>query len=275
MKILLLYISPNRTTHKISRVLRDHLSQAGHSVTLLDIGRQAKCIPQDLLPHLPESVDLVGIGSPVYHMRMLAPMQANLSFVLSHLRQPLKAFLYLTYGGITTGKALLLASEILERYKVPVVGAVKIWAPHFYHRVAYPDPAALQTAEAFCQRLEESQFQAIPSDQLRGLFSYQTWKVKAIFPLTHWISKVRRLPIRIDAAKCTQCQRCVNECPTGAMELGETVIYNRQQCIFCYHCTTVCRQQAVLCPTEKVEEMLQVNKKIIGCEQPTNAVYFS
>lgn len=273
MNILLLYISPNKTTEKISQALRDRFTQQGHRVTLFNIGKQANRSPENLDPQVFDGIDIVGIGSPVFHMRILEPMETFLAQALPRLTPPMKAFIYLAYGGITTGKAFLNTVRILKRHNVALVGGMKVWAPHFYHRVSYPDPPALQTVETFCVRLSDKQFQSLSWREAEQMFSYQTWRVKAVYPLTHWIGRLRQLPIQIDASKCIQCKRCVNECPTGAMEMRETVTYNSQKCIYCYHCTTVCARQAILCPTERVEEMLRVNKKVIGYEQPVNAVY--
>ena len=51
---------------------------------------------------------------------------------------------------------------------------------------------------------------------------------------------------------------------TGQFEdIPEHIVEN---CIYRYHCTTVCPQKAILCPTEKVAEMAQKNRKILGDE---------
>lgn len=273
MKILLLYMSPNRTTEKISQALCSRFSQDGHMVNLINCGKQANRDPETIDPQVFEGVDLIGIGSPVFHMRILEPLENFLERALPRLQQPAKAFIYLTYGGITTGKAFLNTVKILQRHNIPVVGGMKVWAPHFFNHVPYPDPEALQTIDDFCSEMANQRFESLPWKKARRIFSYQTWRVKAVYPFTHLIGRKRELPIQIDLSRCMLCKRCVNECPTGAMELGETVIYNRQKCIFCYHCTTVCARHAIICPTEQVEEALKINKKVIGCEQPTNAIY--
>ncbi len=275
MNILLLYISPNKTTAKISRVLQERLVSDGHNVVLFDIGKPEHRDPKNLPAPLTENTDLIGIGSPVFHMRIINLLDSYLCAILPRFEKPIKSFIYLTYGGITTGKAFLNTSKILKQFHIPVIGGLKVWAPHFYRAVPYPDDAALKTIETFCQAVFNNGCKSIPWQKTKQLFSYQTQKVNLVYPLTHWIGKLRELPIEIDQTRCILCQRCVRECPSGALTLeGEAILYQRGQCIFCYHCTTVCSQQAVLCPTEKVDEMLQVNKKIIGCEQPTNAVYF-
>lgn len=273
MKILLIYISSNRTTDKISNKLQEEFNLDGHQVFLLNIGKPCNRQPEQIDPQLFQNLDLIGIGSPVFHMRLLEPLEKYLKQVLPLLQRPLKAFVYLTYGGITTGKAFLISTELLKQQNISIVGGMKVWGPHFFNHVEYPDVEANKTVELFVSSLKANQYRSLSWPKVIEMFSYQTWRVKAIYPLTHWIGKTRELPIHIDVEKCKKCGRCVIECPTGAMEMKDTVIYNNQKCIYCYHCTTVCKLNAVICPTEKVEEALKVNKKVIGCEKPVNAVY--
>jgi ferredoxin len=274
MKILMIYISPNHTTEKISLALRDKFIEQGIDVNLVNIGKAENRDPQAIPDDLLREIDLLGIGSPVYHMRMLEPLESYLKILLPRIKRGTKTFLYLTYGGITSGKAFINTARLLRKYDLPILGGVKIWAPHFYNPVPYPDEKAQNTVEQFCSELAERQFQAIPWQKVDQLFSYQTGKVRMIYPFTHLIGKKRELPIVIDANRCKKCGRCIRECPTGAIVLTDKVTRDESKCIYCYHCTTLCAQQAIQCPTEKIAEAVIVNKKMIGCEQPTNAVYF-
>lgn len=274
MNILLLYISPNKTTEKISRALASRLTGDGHAVTLLDIGKRVNGeFPHDD-PGFFQGFDLIGIGSPVFHMRILEPMQAFLESALPLGGPQPRAFIYLTYGGITTGKAFANTARLLKQRQIALVGAMKVWAPHFYDHTPYPDPAALATLDQFCSQLASNRYAELAWDRVDSLFSTRRWRVKAIYPFTEWIGRLRELPIQFDAEKCVRCKRCVNECPSGAIEFNPVPVRDARKCIHCYHCTLACPKQAVVCPTEKVEAMVRRNKKTIGCEQPANAVYF-
>ena len=273
MNILLLYISPNRTTEKISRVLNARFTQDGHTVRLVNIGKHPGGACQPITRQVFQAVDLIGIGSPVFHMRMLGPMQAYLQEALPHIAPTTKVFIYLTYGGITTGKAFINTVKQLVPYDIRLAGGFKVWAPHFYNPAIYPDPAALQTVDDFCTQLSANRFRSMDWDRAKRLFSPQSKKVNLIYPLTEIIGKFRELPIRIDRQKCIQCKRCSSECPVNAIEMRPYPVRDASRCIYCYHCTTACPQKAVLCPTEKVEKMVRVNKKIVGREEPQNEVF--
>jgi NAD-dependent dihydropyrimidine dehydrogenase PreA subunit len=56
----------------------------------------------------------------------------------------------------------------------------------------------------------------------------------------------------IDSAKCTGCGDCVDECPTGAVELveGKAVIVRPENCWYCTNCESICPEQAIRCPFE-------------------------
>jgi ferredoxin/flavodoxin len=274
MKILLIYISPGKTTEKISRLLADRFTRDGHQVALLNIGRSGSRSFREVGAGIFNGVDLIGVGSPVFHMRAFEPLEAFLEEALPHAAGHIHAFLYLTYGGITTGRAFLNLSRLLEKHGVPLIGAFKVWAPHFFNPAQYPDPAAAQTVEDFCRRASDNRFRAIEWDQVRPVFSNQSRKARMIYPFTELIGRLRQLPIHFDREKCSGCGRCVNECPAGALRLDGIPVRDRDNCLYCYRCTVVCPRKAVICATEKVERMMESNKKILGEEQPRNAVFF-
>jgi len=171
--------------------------------------------------------------------------------------------------------AIAQAASLLKQDNIPVIGGFKVRAPHFYSSQPFPDPAALQTIDEFCSRLNTNQFRAMPWQQVEQVFAYQGWKVKLIYPFAQAIGELRRLPIHVDPQRCLRCQRCIRECPAGALEMDDYPVLDKHRCVHCYHCAAICPQQAILCPTYKVESMVKVNVKLLGHEQPQNAIYLS
>ena len=70
-KIVLLFISPNGTTKKTAEELKKRMISDDHEVELLDIGLKPYRENDALVLEVLKSADIVGIGSPVYHMGML------------------------------------------------------------------------------------------------------------------------------------------------------------------------------------------------------------
>ncbi|KPL76947.1 hypothetical protein ADN00_10175 [Ornatilinea apprima] len=273
MNIVLLYLSPNKTTHKVSLALARRLEQDGHSVSLLDAGKPGQRSPIEVDPCLFENADVIGVGSPVFNLRILRPLKQYLRQALPHFSKDVKAFIYITYGGITSGKAFLNAASLLKQHKIPVVGGFKVRAPHFYSSESYPDAAALQTIDQFCAQVSANLFRAMPWPQVEQAFGYQGWKVRLIYPFAQIVGELRRLPIHFDTQRCLRCQRCIRECPANALKMDDYPVLDKHKCVHCYHCATICPQQAILCPTYKVEGMAKVNVKLLGHEQPQNAIY--
>ena len=273
MNILLLFISPGNTTARVSRALAERFEKTGHTVTLLNIGRPGKRSFAEIDPAIVRSADLIGIGGPVFHLRNLPPLETFLSDMLPSVNPGVRAFMYVTYGGISSGKALINLSSLLDRYHVPVTGAFKLWAPHFYKKMVFPDQEALSMIDGFCAGLEKNEYRPIEPQRLRDLLSYQSQKVRIAYHLAEIVGESRKLPISFDTDLCKGCQRCVTECPAGALRMNGIPVRDLKKCLHCYHCAVVCPSQAVICPTEKVAEMVNTNVKLLGWEQPRNAIY--
>ncbi len=60
----------------------------------------------------------------------------------------------------------------------------------------------------------------------------------------------------IDRSLCDRCGLCVEQCPTGAAEMGPEgpFIARPETCTYCAVCDTICPQGAIVCPYEIVWE---------------------
>ena len=275
MNTVILYLSPNSTTKKTAMRLKERFEQDGHVVTMIDIADVNRGKLKDDLLSAIRDADMIGIGSPVYHANMLVPV---LEFLQTHVEpaskeRAQKAFIFVTYGGITSGKAILNTVKILQRKQIGLVGAMKLEAPHFWKITGFPSKAAEDVIDGFYQQLRQKLFAVMDASEAVRRFSKQKFIVKLIYPLTHIIGKKRELPIRFDREKCKTCKKCVRECPVNALELREIPVRDNERCIHCYHCTIACPFDAVICPTDKLKEMIVLNKKIVGTEEPASEIY--
>lgn len=274
MDIVLIYISPNGTTQTTARLLGNAFTQYGHNVEFVNIGRTPwRNQPAELIDKIARA-DIAGFGSAAYHMEMLNPM-IRLIHSLSSIPDPVnfRSFFFLNYSGITTGKTFLDLSRQFTRLGRPVIGALKITAPHFHHPQPFPDEESRQLIRDFTAALERKNYEAMSVPTMQEQFQPSTRKVHLIHPFIHWVGKIRELPITIDNQRCKQCGKCVRECPAAAITLNGHVSINFQTCLHCYHCVAACPQEAVRCPVEKLDAMLESNIKMIGMEKPANRFY--
>lgn len=267
MNILLAYCSPNKTTEKLSFVIQDNLSTFGHTVSLLDMAA-----PNAVESSLLSEADLLGIGSPVYQLRLASPSRRFLDAALPRLHPAATAFVYLTYGGISSGRAAEKALHLLTKHHIGIAGALKVCAPHSFSDKLFPDDTVHRFVTAFCGLLQKRQFAAFPFAEAKEKLKCRRTLTKLFYPFADAVGRLRHLPIRIDEDKCIACGRCVRDCPAGAIRIDGKAVRSKTSCVHCYRCAVVCPVKAIVCPLDKLEDMVRTNKKLLGCEQPQNEI---
>ncbi|MCF7953574.1 MAG: 4Fe-4S binding protein [Spirochaetales bacterium] len=281
MKCVIFFVSPNGTTRKSAELLAEELRAYQHSVQTVNIGRSPYREDLNMAVELCCKADVLGFGSPVYHMDVLEPMETFFDVLLERrnslsAERKLRAFVFLTYCGITSGKALLHTHRKLQALGIPVIGAVKIAAPHFHHHETFPKPETKRIIQEFVRSLDQRGFAEIEPVRCKKLFRPAKFLTRLLFPIAQIIGKRRELPITLDAKECRFCGKCVRECPVGAISLEKEkkkALIDSDVCIHCYHCTVVCPFSAITSPVEKLDGMIAENRKIIGEEKPVNAFF--
>lgn len=267
MNIVLAYCSPNKTTEKLSVVLQDKLSTFGHTVSLLDMAA-----PNASESSLLSEADVLGIGSPVYQLRLASPARRFLAAALPRLHTDATAFVYLTYGGISSGRAFDNALRLLTLNHFGIAGALKVCAPHSFSDKLFPDDTVHRIVTEFCGLLHGRQFAAYPFAEAKKKLKCRLFLTKLVYPFADAVGKLRHLPIRIDASKCIACGRCVRDCPASVIIIDGKAVRSKASCVHCYRCAVVCPVKAIVCPLDKLENMVRTNKKLLGCEQPQNEI---
>lgn len=276
MNILLVYASPNGTTQALCVAMQNALKAQGHAVTLYNLGEGEHRNVARTDPACLSHADIVGFGYPVYHLKEIQPMRQFLRRVLPGARRlnpSLRAFLLATYGGVTTGMGLTHGVQALRQSRVPFVGAAKVKAPHFSHTEGFPDAEALQTVETFCRRLTEAGFQPIQPAQTRALLGKRKPIIRAVYPFAKIAELLHRQPIRMLHEACVGCGACATACIALAIHVAEVAVRNPRRCLYCYRCASVCPRQAIRCERWRIDQVVAQNERIVGREQPPNAVY--
>ncbi|HOO31583.1 MAG TPA: 4Fe-4S binding protein [Thermotogota bacterium] len=275
MKTALIYVSPNGTTRRLTEILKQIFLNDNQSVEAFDLGRSPyREDPKAIIDRLHE-FDLIGLGSPVYHMDTLIPMQKFLKALTEQAYdRRLRAFIYLTYSGITSGKTFLNSTKALEKAKIGIIGGIKVQAPHFHHlKERFDTERITRLSETFYDKLKRNHFAEIPEKQVRKLFSPEKKRVHWLYPIVHIVGKMRELPITIEANECRKCGKCVSECPSGAIHLADFAQIDPVRCLHCYHCTIACPFDAIRSPIEKIDQMIIINRRVVGTEHPADKCY--
>ena len=135
MRVLIIVFSPAGSTMKISKLLESKLIEAQNQVQILNItGNKAMFKDGKIKETLAEAVhehDLICIGSPVYEKHLEFYVQQ----VIKQLPKPdgkwgKLAVPFVTYGGISSGIALLEAERLLKKTGRKTIAAMKIESSH-------------------------------------------------------------------------------------------------------------------------------------------------
>jgi ferredoxin len=273
MKVAIAYVSPSGTTAALAKALGDALEARGQEARLLDIGRPGNRPGEPgALERWEEDLawaEVLGIGSPVYHLRLLEPAHDFLGAASSRGMLPGKVFAFAAYGGICSGGALRDASRLARKGGRLFAGALKVAAPHFYKKTPFPDEEALRSVNRFADGLVGSLFAAIAPDRLESELALRGAAAIA-YRLAPLVGFLRRLPIDIDAQACLRCGACARDCPSGAIRIAEAAVRDPARCLYCYHCSQACPVGAIHCPIERLEAMVKVNEGLLGRESPSD-----
>ena len=275
MKFLLVFVSPNGTTRVTAKLFCDIIGKNNHTVESIDLGNNLYRDQPQLIFEKLKNADIVGFGSPAYHMDMLDPIKKLLQKIVMLKKEnnyQFKAFIFLNYAGITSGKAFINTAKTLKQAGISVIGGVKLFAPHLHHNEEFPTNETVQVIEEFYHRLQSNNFSEIKWVELKRIFSPQKAIVNVIYPFVHILGKLRELPIKITSEKCKKCKKCIKECPVGAINLDNIINIEANKCIHCYHCVLACPFEAIESPIEKLDDMIKMNKRIVGMEKPLNRV---
>lgn len=275
MNIKLIYVSPGGTTKGTTKVLKEIFEKNNYQVELIDIGIKPHRDDLTTVLEKMQKADIVGFGSPTYHMDMLEPMKKlfdKMKTSNEKFKYEFSAFFYINYGGITSGKAFEMTAEKFCEMGIPVIGAMKVTAPHFHHPKEFPTRETYEIAEEFYRRMQEKKFVPIELQRAKKIFAPEKKRVNMLYPLIHMVGRRRELPISINKSRCKKCGKCLVECPSGAITMDSEVKIDFSKCIHCYHCVSACKFNAVQSPIEKIDGMIRINKKVLGEEKFANQI---
>ncbi|HBD93987.1 MAG: hypothetical protein A2015_12235 [Spirochaetes bacterium GWF1_31_7] len=273
MEVIIIFISPNGTTGKTAQIIGELFIKDGCNVTYIEIEKDMNSI-EEIRSRI-KNADIIGLGSPAYHMDFLNPLKI---FVKDNLSSSIKAkvFFFMNYAGITSGFAFLNMSKILIKKNIKIAGAVKVFAPHFYQNEIFPSDLTIETVHNFYDKIRNNNFTEMTKKELKYSFKPQKIRTRLLYPFVHFVGKKRELQITINSSQCRKCKKCIHECVVNALSFEDSeLMRNNSKCIHCYHCVVCCKFDAITAPISKLESFISMNKRIIGMENPINDFYYA
>lgn len=275
MKIGLIFITTSGNTKKVSDYLENQFIQKDHEVHMLNLSKSDPEYWKKKANELMIWSDVLGVGSGVFHMNVVKPLEDLFNQIKANRTlSNKKVFFYLTYAGITSGRAFKTLSGIFTKMNYAIIGGLKIKAPHFWNSELFETDTVKTFIQDFYQKLEGKQFQGMVHNALVLKFREEKIQTRMLYPLVHIIGKKRELPIMIDQEMCIKCGKCSQQCPVKAIDKKTIVSINFTTCLHCYHCVESCPVHAIKSPIEKLKKMVKINKKIIGTEHPENKIIY-
>lgn len=79
---------------------------------------------------------------------------------------------------------------------------------------------------------------------IAGLFGQRLW----------FYSKTRKYSdkLKINNEACMRCGKCVENCPTGNLVMGDNEVMTKSRCTMCYRCIAHCPKQAITLVGDKI-----------------------
>lgn len=230
----LVYFSPTGGTKKIlNEILR---GAEIHVITEINLTKTANWSQSYEIVE-----DLVLIGMPVYYREipeLIHPILKRFNGNNKH------TFIVAVYGNVTEGRALKQLDFLLERQNFYIIGGASFIAEHSFSYDKFPiahgrpDAEDMKVARTMGQQIIKKLEKVDPFQAMAG-FAFPDAQGS---PLKGLAKVITKQPV-VDPEFCSNCQNCVQICPTDAID-PESLLINEDACIRCFVCVKNCPNHA-------------------------------
>jgi len=262
MRILIIVFSPAGSTMKIAKELEERLISANNQVQLLNITAN-KAMFRDgkikgALDELVEEHDLICFGSPVYEKHI----EWYVKQIFKQLPKPdakwgKLAIPFVTYGGVSSGIALLEAEKMFKKSGRTTIAAMKIESSHIVSKKltarvneGMPGEEAIPFIEELVNRISEADKGNAEAKDFSKELNYHNFKEKVVCKIMkeRTLHKYKYPAFAIDNDKCIKCYKCVEACSVQRIGIENEfpkMAEKSRVCIHCFSCTGVCPNEAI------------------------------
>ncbi len=248
--IKLIYFSPTNGTKKIVEAIAGGIS----CKNIETVNITQKSIRDGKALEL--SNELAIIGVPVYAGRV--PTVA-LSYLRRIKAQNTPAVIIAVYGGRAFDSALFELQRECQRVGMKPFAAGAFIAEHSFASSEIiiengrPDEADLKSCSEFAEKVEIILKNGIPHGELEVPGSTILKKMEPILPGV--------IPYT-NPEKCVRCMKCVEVCPTNAIDKDNPIFIEKDRCIKCSACVKVCPYNAISLDLEIAKKIAETVRKL-------------
>ena len=217
--------SPTGGTKKVADAIGSGISNEMECIEL--------CTPEsDIATTSLSNDDLAIIAAPVYGGRIPALAIERLKSMVK--ANGAKCAIVAVYGNRAYDDALLELHKTCTEMGFNVIAAVGAVAEHSIIRkygAGRPDADDLKELKAFGVKIKNAAEagKTLAETAMKGNFPYK----KAMAGPNPTVSK-----------KCTDCGLCAKQCPVGAIPLTDLRKVNKELCVSCMRCVSICPNEA-------------------------------
>ncbi len=263
MKVLIIVFSPAGSTLKIAEGFQKKLIAEKHQVQLVNITGNKSLFSgsgiKDALSAIVKDHDVICIGSPVYEKHL----EFYIRKIFKSLPKPDSkwgkfAIPFVTYGGISSGMALLEADKLFKKSGRQVIAAMKIETVHIITKrlktkvnEGMPGKEALPVIDELVKRITAvEKNNGARLSNFASELNYHTFKEKALsFAMNEMILHKYKYPaFTVDYAKCNKCLNCVKKCSIQRIDIDNgspKMDRTKPDCIHCFACVNSCPVDAI------------------------------
>ena len=300
MRVVIIIFSPGGNTLKAGKMLEKSLQDKKVDVQLVNVTKVheifGKNNTRDYLNKEIRTHDLLCIGGPVYAHHL----HYNVNDIIKALPKPGRkwgklAVPFVTYGGISSGLALVESAKLLKKQgRIPVF-AMKLNSEHSMTKLKHitvkinkgmPGEEALPLIEELSEKIIQLENVNIVdindiTPKLKYLKFLDRLKDKTIFREKIWQNYLYP-KLKIDYDKCINCGICSRVCPVQRIKMSDNGPYipkNSFQCIHCVSCMFYCPVEAIVSDVnwnkfnKLLKEAAEGRGPIQSNEKPKSAVY--
>lgn len=187
-------------------------------------------------------------------------------FIISHkeIWQGKRVFVIATMGMFSGDGAGVLA-RFLQKYGASVVGGLHLKMPDsigdekVLKRPLEENKKLVKNAEQKIERAAQALKNGNPPQEGIGIFC----RFAGLFgQRLYFYHKTKRYTdkLKIDAAKCVGCGKCVTLCPMKNIAMKNGIAVSDSQCTMCYRCVNSCPKQAITLLGKRVIEQSRIEK---------------